>query len=124
MPHTTVSQSGMLSRSPGATNLPSSPMMVPPMSDDEDRAMVPMMTLLRGSRRPRCHVPRGPTRSGQLRKPTCPVTPVADLDVGELVAGDEDRAALGVGEGRARRSPASASATSFSTSSASTRRCR
>src|SRR3954451_9151351 len=32
MPHTTVSHSGMLSREPGATNLPSSPMITPPMS--------------------------------------------------------------------------------------------
>src|SRR5215213_6352449 len=31
IPQTTVSQSGMLSRSPGATNLPSSPMMMPAM---------------------------------------------------------------------------------------------
>src|SRR4051794_8766835 len=32
MPHTVVSHSGMLSRSPGATHLPSSPMMRPPTS--------------------------------------------------------------------------------------------
>src|SRR3954452_5629102 len=31
MPHSRVSQSGMLSRSPGATNLPSRPMMRPAM---------------------------------------------------------------------------------------------
>src|SRR5829696_4765193 len=38
MPHRTVSQSGMLSRSPGATNLPSSPMMTPAIS-------TPMMSM-------------------------------------------------------------------------------
>jgi hypothetical protein len=31
IPQTTVSQSGMLSRSPGAKNLPSRPMMMPAM---------------------------------------------------------------------------------------------
>jgi hypothetical protein len=30
MPHTTVSQNGMLSRSPGARSFPSAPMMMPP----------------------------------------------------------------------------------------------
>src|SRR5215208_6891908 len=37
IPQTTVSQSGMLSRSPGAKNLPSRPMMMPAM-------MTPMMS--------------------------------------------------------------------------------
>ena len=36
MPHRTVSQSGMLSRSPGATHLPRRPMMVPPMSAQQE----------------------------------------------------------------------------------------
>src|SRR3954452_16003391 len=45
MPHSRVSHSGMLSRSPGATNLPSSPMMRPAMRTP----MISTMTPLSGS---------------------------------------------------------------------------
>jgi hypothetical protein len=93
MPQTMVSQSGMLSRSPGATSLPSSPMTVPPMRAQrmalsmgrsnrwtgQDTSIMTCRVLLCTHRDATATAPpqRGAIGAGvrQLRKPTWPATP-------------------------------------------------
>src|SRR3954451_15731949 len=80
-PHRTVAHSGM-SRSPGATHLPSSPMIAPPMSAQR---MVPTMVVV--------HLP---ARSAP--EADHPGDAGADLDVGDLGAWHQDPPTLAVGE--------------------------
>ena len=70
MPHATVSQSGMWSRSPGATSLPSEPMIRPPARV----TMIPpdhRSETSRGSRHARQRRRRSPRRRSCRRGPAC-----------------------------------------------------
>src|ERR671920_884878 len=107
MPHRIVSQIGMLSLSPGATNLPSSPMMIPAMMTP----MISMCAFLQFSRWPVRYRASRDTRkasnetlgkSGRHAERAARSGPKsdlaaggrADLDVRQLVGRHEDLAAL------------------------------
>src|SRR3546814_13318753 len=77
MPHSTVNHSGMLSRSPGAMNLPSRPTTAPPSSTHR---------IVSTSRR---RSGADADRAGHA---------AADLDVRQARGGHQDTAARGVGQ--------------------------
>src|SRR3954451_12087706 len=99
IPHRMVSQNGILSRWPGATSLPSSPMMVPPIRTTMIVPRVPMTTFL-----PRSHTP--PTGSILPRGTKLAAEAdgsgerCRDVNVGDLLRGDDDASSLGVGQGQ------------------------
>src|SRR6476661_8937041 len=97
MPHRMVSQSGTLSRSPGATSLPSSPMIVPPMSAHR------MALIMRGvlSEVPGTSLPQLPmlsTGPASAAEPDLTDDAATDLDVSDARGRHQDPAVLGVGE--------------------------
>src|SRR4051794_38574547 len=110
MPQTTVSQIGMLSRSPGATNLPSSPMMMPiTMTKTQPMRNLPLGTHRVGgtcslrSLRGETHTShrkesalRGGSSAAEADLSGCSG---ADLDVGDVAGRDQYQAPAEVGEG-------------------------